>query len=73
MKLADRMALITGAGSGIGRGCALLFASEGARIAVADLDEESAADTARQITEGGGRAIAIRADVAVADDVRRMV
>jgi NAD(P)-dependent dehydrogenase (short-subunit alcohol dehydrogenase family) len=73
VKLADRMALITGAGSGIGRGCALLFASEGARIAVADLDEESAAETARQITQGGGRAIAIRADIAVADDVRRMM
>jgi NAD(P)-dependent dehydrogenase (short-subunit alcohol dehydrogenase family) len=73
VKLADRVALITGAGSGIGRGCALLFAKEGARIAVADVDEESAAETARMITETGGRASAIRADVAIPADAQRMV
>lgn len=73
MKLADRVALITGAGSGIGRGCALLFAREGARIAVADIDEQSAAETVRQIREQGGDAIAIAADVSSPDDAQAMV
>jgi meso-butanediol dehydrogenase / (S,S)-butanediol dehydrogenase / diacetyl reductase len=73
VKLADKVALITGAGSGIGRGSALLFAKEGARIAVVDIDEESAAETARQINGQGGEAIAIRADVSSSDDARAMV
>ena len=72
MKLADRVALITGAGSGIGRGCALLFAKEGARIAVADIDEQSAAETVRQIRGQGGEAIAIAADVSSPDDAQAM-
>lgn len=73
MKLADRVALITGAGSGIGQGCAQLFAKEGARIAVADLDEQSAAETVRQIKEQGGDAIAIAADVSNPHDAQSMV
>jgi NAD(P)-dependent dehydrogenase (short-subunit alcohol dehydrogenase family) len=73
VKLADRVALITGAGSGIGRGSALLFAREGARIAVADIDEESAAETVRQIESNGGQAIAIRADVSSPEDTQAMV
>ncbi|HEV3114465.1 MAG TPA: SDR family NAD(P)-dependent oxidoreductase [Candidatus Binataceae bacterium] len=73
MKLADRVALITGAGSGIGRGCALLFAKEGARVAVADIDEQSAAETVRQIRGQGGEAIAIAADVSSPEDAQAMV
>jgi NAD(P)-dependent dehydrogenase (short-subunit alcohol dehydrogenase family) len=73
VKLADKVALITGAGSGIGRGSALLFAREGARIAVADIDMEGAAETVRQIESQGGEAIAIRADVSSPDDVQAMV
>ncbi len=73
MKLADKVALITGAGSGIGRGSALLFAQEGARIAVIDLDEGSAAQTVHQIKSQGGKAIAIRADVSNPADAQRMV
>lgn len=73
MKLADRVALITGAGSGIGRGCALMFAKEGARIAVADINEQSAAETVRQIRGQGGEAIAIAADVSSPDDAQAMV
>lgn len=73
MKLADKVALITGAGSGIGRGSALLFAKEGARIAVADIDEESAAETVRLIKSQGGEALAIGADVSSPEDTQAMV
>ena len=73
MKLANKVALITGAGSGIGRATALLFASEGARIAVVDIDEETARETERLIRDRGGEAIAVRADVGEPDDVRAMV
>ncbi|MGO9061661.1 MAG: SDR family NAD(P)-dependent oxidoreductase [Candidatus Binataceae bacterium] len=73
MKLANKVALITGAGSGIGRACAMLFASEGARIAVVDIDEQTAAETERLIRNQGGEAIAIRADVGQPEDVQAMV
>ncbi len=68
MKVQDRVALVTGAGSGIGRATALLFAREGARVAVVDLREDAAKDTARAIEADGGQALAIRADVSVAAD-----
>jgi len=54
MRLADKRALITGAGSGIGRATAILFAREGARVAVSDLDEAAAGDVAAEIEEAGG-------------------
>src|SRR5258708_27463178 len=63
MKLKDKVALITGAASGIGRDIALLFAREGARVAVADLDGNAAQATAAQIRAGGGQAIGIRLDL----------
>ena len=62
-RLEGKVALITGAGSGIGRGTARLLASEGAAIAVADLNGETADQTTAQITEAGGRAISIAGDV----------
>jgi len=68
MRLKDTVALVTGAGSGIGRATALLFAREGARVAVVDLKLEAASETVRQIAAAGGTAIAIRADVARAAD-----
>ncbi|HWC01334.1 MAG TPA: SDR family oxidoreductase [Methylomirabilota bacterium] len=63
MKLRDKVTLVTGAGSGIGRAAALLFAQEGARVAAVDLDEEAAKVTAEAIERAGGQALAIRADV----------
>jgi NAD(P)-dependent dehydrogenase (short-subunit alcohol dehydrogenase family) len=73
VKLANKVALITGAGSGIGRATALLFASEGAKIAVVDIDEVTARETERLVRDRGGEAIAVRADVGEPDDVRAMV
>jgi NAD(P)-dependent dehydrogenase (short-subunit alcohol dehydrogenase family) len=72
-RLNGRIALITGAGSGIGRESALLFAQEGASVVCVDLDEPSAASTAEMITAAGGKAIAVRADVSSADDSEAMV
>ena len=63
MKLRDKVALVTGAGSGIGRATALLFAREGGRVAVVDLREDAAKATAEAIERAGGQALALRADV----------
>jgi NAD(P)-dependent dehydrogenase (short-subunit alcohol dehydrogenase family) len=72
-RLADKVAFITGAGLGIGREAALLFAREGARVVVADIDATAAAETVRQAEAGGGQALAVVGDVAVEADVQRMV
>jgi NAD(P)-dependent dehydrogenase (short-subunit alcohol dehydrogenase family) len=69
MRLKDKVALITGAGSGIGRQSALLFAQEGAAVVAVDVNEQAARDTAAAIPN----AIAVRADVAKAADCERMV
>jgi len=64
MRLYDKVAIITGAGQGIGRAYALRFAHEGARIAVADLNDANAATVAKEIQGAGGRAMAVHVDVA---------
>jgi len=68
-RLADKVAVITGAASGIGKEIALLFAREGARIAIADLDQGAAEATAREIDASGKRAIGVAMDVADEDQV----
>jgi 3-oxoacyl-[acyl-carrier protein] reductase len=68
MRLRDRVAVITGAGSGIGAASALAMAREGARVVVADIDEAGARATAGAIEKEGGRALAVRADVSRAMD-----
>jgi len=73
MRLREKVALITGAGSGIGRESALLFASEGARVVVADVDDAAAKDTVAQIQKNGGEAVSVRADVSQASESERMV
>jgi 3-oxoacyl-[acyl-carrier protein] reductase len=73
MKLKGKIAVVTGGGSGIGRASALLFAREGAQVAVVDLKEDTAKATAEQIEKAGGQALAIRADVAKAADNEALV
>jgi NAD(P)-dependent dehydrogenase (short-subunit alcohol dehydrogenase family) len=68
-KLSGRVAVITGAGSGIGRAAADLFAREGAEVALVDLNAQAAKDATEQITAAGGRALAVGADVADAAQV----
>jgi NAD(P)-dependent dehydrogenase (short-subunit alcohol dehydrogenase family) len=72
-RLRDRVALITGAGMGIGRAAATLFAAEGARVVVADIDGAAAHETVARIESAGGAGCAVTADVAVEADVERAV
>ncbi|MFO7548468.1 MAG: glucose 1-dehydrogenase [Acidimicrobiia bacterium] len=73
MRLEGKVTLITGAGSGIGREAALLFAAEGAAVVAVDVREEPAAETAAMVEQAGGRAQAVRADVSKDADCRAMV
>jgi NAD(P)-dependent dehydrogenase (short-subunit alcohol dehydrogenase family) len=68
-RLAGKRALVTGAGSGIGRAVAARFAAEGAPVVVLDVDRGAAEDTAEQIRGDGGRALAVTADVSVEQQV----
>ncbi len=73
MRLANKVALITGAAMGMGEAAARLFAAEGAAVAVVDINQEGAEATARRIAEAGGHAFACRADVSDAGDVKAAV
>jgi len=72
MRLAGKMALVTGGGSGIGRAICRRFAREGASVAVVDRYEDRARETVGMIEQASGRATAIRADVSMQDDVTAM-
>lgn len=71
--LADRVAIVTAAGSGIGEAAALAFAREGAKVVVADISREGGARTVDQIRKDGGEAVFVQTDVSREDDVVRMV
>ena len=73
MRLADKVALITGGGSGMGRVAAQRFAIEGAKVVVAEFSEEAGEETVRLVADAGGDASFIRADVSREDDARAMV
>jgi NAD(P)-dependent dehydrogenase (short-subunit alcohol dehydrogenase family) len=72
-RLAGKVALITGAGSGIGRESALLFAEQAASVVVVDVDLTRAEDTGAAVQRAGGRAVAVRADVSKAADCEQMI
>jgi NAD(P)-dependent dehydrogenase (short-subunit alcohol dehydrogenase family) len=66
----EKVAFITGGGSGIGRAAALAFGRAGASVVVADIGEQANQETARLIEEKGGRALAVRCDVTRRDEVK---
>ncbi len=73
MKLKDRVIVVTGAGSGIGRACAIEFANAGAKVVVADINMPGAEETVKQIMAGEGIAIAFKSDVSVPGSVKQLV
>ena len=73
MRLKDRVALITGAGGGIGAATAMCFAREGAIVVLTDVQEAGIAAAAQQITQQGGRAKAVAANVAKSSEVQQLV
>ena len=73
MRLTDKVAIITGGGSGMGRVASQMFAAEGAKVVVAEYDAGSGEETVRLVTDAGGEATFVQADVSVEDDARRMV
>ncbi|HJX60503.1 MAG TPA: 3-oxoacyl-[acyl-carrier-protein] reductase [Thermodesulfobacteriota bacterium] len=73
MKLAAKVALVTGAAQGIGKAVALLLARNGAEIIVSDINLEKAEETAKEVQALGRKALAIKVDVAKLDDVEKMV
>ena len=73
MRLKDKIAIVTGGGSGIGRGISLMFAEEGARVLVVDLKEENGRETVDLIEAGGAEALFIQVDVSNAGDAAKMV
>lgn len=73
MQLAERVALVTGAGSGIGKAAALLLAREGARVAALSRTEEELRETVEEIERGGGEGMVVPADVSDPDQMRAAV
>jgi NAD(P)-dependent dehydrogenase (short-subunit alcohol dehydrogenase family) len=73
MRLQDKVAVITGAASGIGRKSAIRFAAEGAQIVAVDLNAQAGQETVEQVEAGGGEAIFVEADISQGDDCERMV
>src|SRR4051794_35609333 len=73
MQLKDRVALVTGAGSGIGKAAAILFAKEGARVGALGRTEDEIKETVRQIKRAKGQAIALEADISQPEEMMQAV
>lgn len=72
MRLKDKVAIITGAGSGIGAATAILFAQEGAKVAVVDINQKGMDEVVRKIKSTGGQAIALKVNIAKTEEVDKM-
>ena len=72
-RLDGKVTLITGAGAGIGRAAALLFAKEGAKVVGADFNEAGAQETVRQVASAGGEAESVNCEVGHVDSVRNAI
>lgn len=73
MKLKDKVAIVTGAASGIGRAIAVLFAKEGAKVVVSDINLEGAKEIVKLIEENNGNTFAILTDVSKPEDIRNLI
>ena len=73
MRLAGKVAIITGAAAGIGRASAVLFAREGAKVAVVDMDEAGIQTLVEGVSRSGGEALPVRADVSKSEESQRLV
>lgn len=73
MEFEGKIALVTGAGSGIGRVTAQAFAKEGATVVVSDINEQGGAETIQSIAEAGGKAIFVKTNVAVFEEVEQLI
>lgn len=73
MRLANKVAIVTGAGSGIGRATAIRFATEGARIVVDDVNDAGGQETVRRIQDTGGQALFVHADISQEKEIAKMI
>jgi NAD(P)-dependent dehydrogenase (short-subunit alcohol dehydrogenase family) len=73
MRLSDKVSIITGGGSGMGRTASLMFAAEGAKVVVADFSEAAGEETVRLVRAAGGMATFVKTDVSNEADAKRMV
>ena len=73
MRLKDKVAIITAAGSGSGRAGAVLFAREGARVVVGDIDPKGGQETVKLVKEAGGEAIFVPVDCGKVADMRKLI
>lgn len=73
MKLKDKVTVVTGAGSGIGRACAIEFASNGAQVVIADINLKGAQETLRLIEAANGTAVAFKTDVSKPESVKELI
>jgi NAD(P)-dependent dehydrogenase (short-subunit alcohol dehydrogenase family) len=73
MRLSDKVIIVTGGGSGMGRTASAMFAAEGAKVVVADFGEASARETERLIRDAGGEATSVRVDIASEPEAKAMV